>query len=148
MNVESIKYVYFYLCNMPKGTNPLCPDWKNSLTGSICGSLQELHTFECRNERFSIPKWNPKRIQNHEKLTQKGTKRTKRTLYDTLSEQGRTSIEKGCRKGLRGAGFGNPFEDQNQEKITKNTSQKTCKNQSWENIKNDDKTMPKGNQKS
>jgi hypothetical protein len=124
------------------------PDWKNSLTGSICGSLQELYKFECRNKRFSIPKLNPTGIRNHNKWTQKGTKTSKITFNDTLSEQGRTSIEKGCRKGVRGASFRKPFEDRNPENITKNASQKTSKNQSWENIKSDDKTMPKGNQKS
>ena len=112
---------------MPKGTNPLCPDWKNSLTGSICGSLQELHKFECRNERFSIPKWNPKGIPNHENWIQKRTKTSKRTFNDTLSEQGRTSIEKGCRKGVRGAGFGKPFEDQNLEKSPKTHPRKHAK---------------------
>ena len=95
MNVESIKYVYFDLCNMPKGTSLLCPDWKNSLTGSICGSLQEIHTFECRNERFSIPKWNPKGIQNHEKWTQKGTKITKRTFNDTVEQVSKKDAERG-----------------------------------------------------
>ena len=139
--------MFFYVI-YPRHQSAVGPDWKNSLTGSICGSLQELHKFECRNEMFSIPKWNLKGIPNHEKLSQKGTKTNKRTFNDTLSEHGRTSIEKGCRKGLRGAGFGKPFEDPNPEKNTKNTSRKTCKNQSWENIKNDDKTMPKRNQKS
>ena len=90
MNVESIKYVYFYLCNMPKGTNPLCPDWKNSLIGSICGSLQELHTFECRNERFSIPKWNPKGIPNHKngaKSEPKQAKEPSTTPFRNMVEQ-------------------------------------------------------------
>ena len=54
----------------------------------------------------------------------------------------------GPQRWLWDAGFGKPFEDPNPKKNTKNTSQKTCKNQSWENMKNDDKTMPKGNQKS
>jgi hypothetical protein len=74
----------------------------------------------------------------------KGTNTSKRTFNDTLSEQGRTSIEKGCSKGLRGAGFGKPFEDADPEKITKNTYQKTCKNQSWENIKKMTKQCQKG----
>ena len=72
---------------------------------------------------FSIPKWNPKGIPNHEQWSQKETKTSKRTFNDTLAEQGRTSIEKGRRKGLCGAGFGKPFEDQNAENIIKNTSQ-------------------------
>ena len=56
--------------------------------------------------------------------------------------------KKDAERGFRGAGFGKPIEDPNPKQITKNTTQKTCKNQAWKNIKNDDKTMPKGNQKS
>ena len=78
----------------------------------------------------------------------KGNQNEQRTFNDTLSEQGRTSIKKGCRKGVRGAAFGKPFGDQDLEQITKIPSQKTCKNHSRENMENDDKTIPKGNQKS
>ena len=81
--------------------------------------------FECRNEGFPIPKWNPKGIHNYEKWIQKGTKRSKQTLYSTLSEQGRTSIEKGRRKGVRGAGFGKPFEEQNHKKTIPENMQKS-----------------------
>ena len=140
-------YIFIYVICLKAPTR--CPQtgrilWQGA-SAVVCRSFTNSNV-ETKGFRYQNGTQQVSKTMKNE--TQKGTKRSKRTLYDTLSEQGRTSIEKGCRKGLRGAGFGKPFEDPNPEKNTKNTSQKTCKNQSWENIKNDDKTMPKRNQKS
>ena len=94
------------------------------------------------------PKQQTQTMKNGAKREPKRAKEPSMTPFRNRVEQDRTSIEKGCRKGVRGASLGKPLEDRNQEKIIKNTFQKTFKTQSWENIRNDDKTMPKGNQKS
>ena len=127
LNVESVKYTYFYLCNMPKGTNPLSPDWKNSLTGSICCSLQELHKFECRNERFSIPKWNPKGIPNHEKRSQKEPKRQKESSMTPFRNRVEQVSKKDAERGSAALALGSHLKTQIQNKLPKTHPRKHAK---------------------
>ena len=127
MNVESIKYVYFHLCNMSKGTNPLCPEWKNSLTGNICGSLQELHKFECRNKRFSIAKWNPKGIPNHEQWSPKGSNGAKEPSMTPFRNRVEQVSKKDAEMGSAALALGSHLKTKIQNKSQKTHPRKHAK---------------------
>ena len=78
--------------------------WKGKIlsTGSVCGSLHVLYRFECRKGRFSMPKRCQKGTQNNPNGTQRVAKTSKGTFKDTLAEQSRTNIEKGCQNTQTG----------------------------------------------
>ena len=72
-----------------------------------------------RNGKFPMPKWSHKGIPNNQIGTKRGTKTSQGTFKETLAEQGRNSIEKGCEKCVRGTGFWKPFMYQSRDKSWK-----------------------------